>query len=130
MNRPPPRKSSLSGANPIAPAPTPPPPQQEKPAPKATPTTARAQEPATEQAAEGRKKHPPKVSFYSDPDDTARMRGAFRATLAHEGWTSLSHFLSSAVMTEVERLEKKHNGGQPFTPVDPGGIPQGRPMGE
>ena len=34
------------------------------------------------------------------------------------------------VMAEVERLERKYNGGQPFPAVGARELPQGRPMGE
>lgn len=71
----------------------------------------------------------PKVSFYTDADDAARARGAFRATLGQEGHRSWSDFLAAAVLAETERLEAKYNGGEPFPSVEAGGIPLGRPMG-
>lgn len=73
-------------------------------------------------------KYPPKVSFYQDPDDTDRVRGAILHTMAAEGPRSLSQFINKAVMTEVERLERKYNNGQPFPAVG-AELPQGRPMG-
>lgn len=115
MSRPIPRKSSLAGSSPVAPPPTPlatdlfePPvtPMKRKPGPR------------------------PKVSFYQDPEDTARVRGAILHTMALEGPLTLSQFIDNAVMVEVRRLEDKYNQGKPFPPVAPGGIPQGRPMGE
>ena len=80
--------------------------------------------------ARAKPKYPPKVSFYQDPEDTARVRGAILHTMTTEGARNLSQFIHQAVMAEVERLEAKYNGGQPFPPVEARGLPQGRPMGE
>lgn len=77
-----------------------------------------------------RTKYPPKVSFYQAREDTDRVRGAILHTMASEGPRSLSQFINGAVMAEVERLERKYNGGQPFPPVGARELPQGRPMGE
>lgn len=84
----------------------------------------------TPAAAPSGKRYPPKVTFYQSQDDTARMRGAFRHTDREEGDRSLSDFIHKAVMAEVERREKKYNGGQPFPDLEAGSIPRGRPMGE
>jgi hypothetical protein len=70
------------------------------------------------------------VSFYQDPEDTDRMRAALLHTLVTEGSRSLSQFIHNAVMTEVIRLERKYNNGEPFPPVGARELPQGRPMGE
>lgn len=112
MNRPAPRKSSLTGSSPIAP-----------PAPAAPP----AAKPATTD--EG-KKYPHKVSFYQDAADTARIRGAILHTQVNEGSRSLSQFIDQAVMEKVEVLEAKYNGGKPFPAIGARELPQGRPMGE
>lgn len=145
MNRPQPRKSSLSGSSPIAPASTTPAavtPAATTPAPARPATVTPAQptpaavtpaapmpsEPSTgEKPARG--KYPPKVSFYQDRADTDRIRGAILNTIPYEGVRTLSQFLSAAAMKEVERLEQQYNGGKPFPPVSPGGLPQGRPLG-
>ncbi len=116
MSRPTPRKSSLAGSSPIAP-----------PAPPAQ------VEQGEEVLSIPRKRKPgprPKVSFYQDPEDTARVRGAHLHTMVMERRLSLSEFIHEAVMAEVERLEVKYNDGEPFPSVGAGGIPQGRPMGE
>lgn len=129
MSRPAPRRSSLSGSSPIAP-----PPAVETPSAPASasePTKKSAKKtpvPTTKKAAAKGPK--PKVSFYTDKDDADRARGAYRATSAQEGHLSWSDFLAAAVLAETERLEAKYNGGKPFMPVAPGGIPAGRPMGE
>ncbi len=130
MNRPTPRKSSLAGATPL-----------DQPG-HATGEPASVPEPATAEAAPARqpepplpakgerKKYPPKVSFYQQPADTARLRAALLHTQADEGPRSLSQFINQAVMTEVQRLENKYNDGQPWRPVGSRELPQGRPMGE
>lgn len=75
-------------------------------------------------------KYPPKVSFYQDPADTARMRAAIIHTMASEQFRNLSQFVDEAVMEKVARLEKKYNDGHPFGSTGAGELPQGRPMGE
>lgn len=122
--RPAPRKSSLAGTSPIAPA------HEVAPAPR---TAAPAPGPRTTapKAQDARKsKHAPKVSFYQDPAETRRMRGAIRVAMAQEGSRGLSDFIHTAVMREVERLEQRYNDGKPFEPAAAGELPQGRPMGE
>ncbi|WP_367645940.1 ParB family protein [Paenarthrobacter ureafaciens] len=128
MSRPTPRRSSLAGSSPV----TPPTAAQAEPAPAPavdTPAAAapapRAPKPATGKPAAG-KKYPHKVSFYQDPDDTDRVRGAILYTMTTpEGNRNLSQFVNRAVMAEVERLEAKYNGGQPFPSVRAREIPQG-----
>lgn len=73
------------------------------------------------------RKHPNKVSFYQEPEDTARLRGAVLHTMVPEGHRSLSQFVIRAVMKEVQRLEEKYNGGEPFPAVAANEMPQGRP---
>lgn len=73
------------------------------------------------------RKHPNKVSFYQEPEDTARLRGAVLHTMVPEGHRSLSQFVIRAVMKEVQRLEEKYNGGKPFPAVAANEMPQGRP---
>lgn len=108
--------------------------QEEPPAPQPTPEATAAPAPTPRQTKPARKteatKYPPKVSFYQDPEDTARVRGAILHTMATEGSRSMSQFIHQAVMAEVERLETKYNGGRPFPPVGTRELPQGRPMGE
>lgn len=134
-NRPAPRKSSLAGSSPVAPPTQPavePAPSVVEAAPAQPPTVTSAPQPAAAAAApaKAKPKYPPKVSFYQDPEDTARVRGAILHTMTTEGARNLSQFIHQAVMAEVERLETKYNGGQPFPPVEARGLPQGRPMGE
>jgi|SRR5690625_2259627 len=73
------------------------------------------------------RRHPNKVSFYQQPEDTARLRGAVLHTMIAEGHRSLSQFVIRAVMKEVQRLEEKYNDGKPFPAVAANEMPQGRP---
>lgn len=75
-----------------------------------------------------KRRYPHKVSFYQDPESTARVRGAILYT-PQEGPRTLSQFIDHAVMAEVERLETKYNHGDPFPPITARELPQGRPMG-
>ena len=135
MNQPARRKSSLSGADPVAPVPESPAvatPTQIRPTslpPPAQPQPARTRTRTDRRLAQQRR-YPPKVSFYQDPEDTARLRAAYRHTLAATSDRSLSDFITRVVMAEVGRLENEYNGGQPFPSVGAGEIPQGRPVGE
>lgn len=112
MTQTPRRKSSLSGASPVAPA---------------QPATPVVEQPARPRRA-SQSKH--KLSIYQDPEDTARLRAAYRQTLAASTDRSFSDFINRVLMAEVERLEAQHNGGQPFQGVGAGEIPTGRPVGE
>lgn len=121
--RPAPRKSSLAGSSPVAPAPA--------TAPRVAKQTSAPETAAPRASAPAAKpKHAPKVSFYQDPSESQRMRGAIRVAMAHEGSRGLSDFIRTAVMREVERLEQRFNDGKPFEPAAAGELPQGRPMGE
>ena len=134
MTRPAPRKSSLAGSNPVAPPELSTP--SGPPVPAADPSGSHLREeksPEAKPAAKSEqqpKKWAPKVSFYQAPEDTARMRGAFIHTQGVEGSRSLSQFIHNAVMVEVERLEKKYNGGEPFPRVVAKEMPQGRPLSQ
>lgn len=130
--RPTPRRSSLAGATPITP------PEQSQPATSAAPAPRTVSEPVAARPAvptpkparaEGENKYPPKVSFYQDPDRTARVRGAILHTQASEGTRSMSEFIDRAVMKEVERLERQYNNGEEFPRIYSRGLPQGRPLG-
>ncbi|WIB72579.1 hypothetical protein [Curtobacterium sp. MCBD17_026] len=133
-NKPERRRSTLGAAQPYAPttpaaepaavaAQTPASPPQA--APVADDVTAAPSTPSRAPKA-GKK---PKVSFYQDPEDTARARAAMVHTQGLEGSRSWSEFVDRALMREAERLEKRYNGGQPWPPVEAGEIPRGRPMG-
>ena len=122
MTRPSPRKSSLSGSSPVSPPPAETP--ETKPTPAAEPTAAPVTHTAEAPSTSGKKwRH--KVSFYQDPADTDRVRGAILYTMTTEGHRNLSQFVSHAVMKEVRRLEVKYNHGEPFPAVGAREIPQG-----
>jgi hypothetical protein len=133
------RRSSLTGASPIAP-PTVEPATAAAPAPTPEPQAAApiapasTTVPAVDAAPTGtdkpRSKYSPEVSFYRSTEDTDRIRGAIMHTIPYEGTRTLSQFLSGAAMKEVERLEAQYNGGKPFPRVGARELPQGRPMGE
>ena len=119
MSRPAPRKSSLAGVSPLTPA-------TEQPA---TPRPAKKPKPAApkgEQLDSG-KTPKSKVSFYQNPEHTARLRAAILHTMHTEGHQTLSDFIDRAAMREVERLEAAYNNGEPFPEVGPRGLPRGRP---
>lgn len=131
MSRPERRMSSLTGANPVAPpAPAETQPADAAPAaeveqPATTPAPAAPPRSKGTAAKQSGKKYPNKVSFYQDPDDTDRIRGAILHTMVSEGNRTLSQFMQKVSMAEVERLEAKYNGGKPFPSVKPGDLPQG-----
>lgn len=74
--------------------------------------------------AEVKRKYPHKVSFYRDPEDTARVRGAILYTMTTEGNRNLSQFVNRAVMAAVERLAAKYNNGEPIPSVGAREMPQ------
>ena len=78
----------------------------------------------TPKSADGKMKYPHKVSFYQDPEDTARVRGAILYTMTIEGNRNLSQFVNRAVMAEVERPETKYNNGELFPSVGAREMPQ------
>lgn len=125
MSRPAPRQSGLAGrspAQPPAPAPAPAVDAARTAADTATPRTPRAPRPTSTGGKE-------KVGFYQRTDDTARARAAFTWTRAQEGHRSFSDFVATALMREVDRLERKYNAGDAWTPMDAGEIPTGKPLG-
>lgn len=125
MTRPPARRSSLAGASPIT---TPAPEVDEAAQPASTATSSTSSTSSTRRTTTPKTRA--KVSFYQEPEDTDRVRGAILHTMTTEGSRNLTQFINAAVMREVERLEAKYNGGEPFPPIGPGELPQGRPMGE
>lgn len=70
-----------------------------------------------------------KIGFYLSRSEGAALRGTFDA-LRHElGFRSLSDFIAAAVMARVAQCEVEHNGGEPYSPMNPGEIGTGRPLG-
>ncbi|KRE76600.1 ParB family protein [Arthrobacter sp. Soil763] len=78
--------------------------------------------PETEAAAAATKPLPSsaskQITFYMAADDLKRAKAAYTATSGQEADRSWSDFISRAVLMEVARRERVHNGGENF----PGGI--------
>lgn len=74
----------------------------------------------------------PKVGFFMPEDEANRARAALVNTygMDREGPRTFSDLIRKALLTEVERLEKKYNNGEPWAPVHVGEMPTGRPRGE
>lgn len=70
-----------------------------------------------------------KVAVWMDPEDAAQVRGTFLGTQDETGHSSVGALMVAAVLNEVERLEKRYNGGEPYPPAPPGTVPTGRPKG-
>lgn len=116
------RRSALASMSPVAPAS-----EEQEATPAPTPAPA-PQGTASASDEETKKKWPKKESFYRSPELAMRMRSAFLHTMTTEdGQASLSAFIASAVQEKVERLEAKHNDGQPWPAVEPNQIPKGPP---
>jgi len=90
-----------------------------KPGAAAT-TTRRKASVTTKRAATGKKpiKAPESdrttITFYLSETLRNRARAAFRATRTDEGDLSWSDMVTKALLTEVERREREHNGGEAF----------------
>lgn len=100
-----PRKSSLAGSNSTAPAAPP------------------APAPATQATPESRRRV--QATFYARKATMDRIRGAVKVAGEREGYDSLTDLVLTTVLAEVERMEKKYNGGEPFAGVEPGSLPLG-----
>lgn len=120
MNRPAPRKSSLSKAHPAAPAEVT---QQSAPP---TENPAPAPRPKTKgPAASGRTK----MTFYT----TEEQAGQVRAFLSHvpsaqHGYRNVSEFLDAAVTAQVQAMQEKYNQGKSWPPAGAGTVARGRPV--
>lgn len=68
-----------------------------------------------------------KMGVWIPAEIVNRIRNAYGPTSRLEGHRSLSDLAARALETEVTRLEKKYNDGEPFPP-DEIGIPRGRPL--
>lgn len=89
------------------------------------PTPHKADQPQTSNKNSSKRKWRHKVSFYQDPANTDRVRGAILHTMTTEGNRNLSQFVNDAVMAKVVELEVKYNDGQPFPAVGARELPQG-----
>jgi hypothetical protein len=103
----------ITGDSPPAATPRP----VKKPATK-TPKTRTAPPPATATVT---------MSTYIESGLRARARAAYRATSHLEGDTSWSDFVAHAIQAEVERRERRHNGGDEY-PGETTALRPGRPL--
>jgi hypothetical protein len=63
---------------------------------------------------------------YYTEEQAGQIRAAFLAAGQAEGDASVSDFIIRATMREVKRLQRKHNGGKPWLPVEAGGLRRGQ----
>ncbi|MGV9638026.1 ParB family protein [Nocardia rhamnosiphila] len=63
-----------------------------------------------------------RIGAYFGAEEAARVRGAYAHGWLQDHSGSLSDFVKSLVMAEVERLEKEKNGGQPFAGIEADGV--------
>lgn len=84
------------------------------------------QPPAVEDRGEGRSKRK-QMGIQISEEEQSIIRGAYFATLSQERHGSLSNWIVSTMLREVERLEEKYQppGGH-FEPISAGEIPSGR----
>lgn len=82
---------------------------------------------ASKDEPESKKKLPKgkdQVGIYLDTEFRQRVRTAVKASAYFEGTGSLSDLIERLLEKEVQRLEKKYNGGEPFKP-DTKNLPSG-----
>ena len=65
-------------------------------------------------------------SPYFTEDDANQIRAAFQAAGHLEGYASISELIEAATLREVKRLQRKHNGGKKWPPVEPGALRPGQ----
>lgn len=108
MTRPPaPRKSRLSGSNSTAPS---------VPSPDPVPEPVATPEPEDKRV---------QATLYALESMMGRFRGAVKYAGAEEGYKSLNDLIFKSTLAEVERLETKHNNGEPFPRVGTGSLKLG-----
>lgn len=69
------------------------------------------------------------LKVWGAPGLPGRLRAAFLATREETGYRSVSELVEHAIEVELRKLERKHHGGKPWEPVQPGIVPTGRPIG-
>ncbi|WP_280185837.1 MULTISPECIES: ParB family protein [Nocardia] len=63
-----------------------------------------------------------RIGAYLTPDEAERVRGAYQFGWLQDNSGSLSDFVKSLVLAEVERLENELNGGEEFPSVKAGAV--------
>lgn len=72
------------------------------------------------------KRTPPSFSV-TLPDGVAdQVRAAVQAAGAQEGYASVNDLLETAILKELRRLQRKHNGGKPWPGIPAGILRPGR----
>lgn len=97
-------------------------------APAATPAKGAASSAAPGGGATARAGKRRKVSLYLSAELVERMRNAAVHLAGPPEYLTLTDLGERAIDSEVTRLERKHNGGQPF-PQRPDELRGGRPIG-
>ena len=72
------------------------------------------------------KQKPAGFTPYFSVEDADQVRAAFLAAGQAEGYKSVSDLIEAAVLREVRRLQRKHNKGKKWEPVQAGALRPGR----
>ncbi|GAA1340129.1 ParB family protein [Arthrobacter roseus] len=72
------------------------------------------------------KRKPVSFTPYFTQGDADQVRAAFLAAGHAEGYRSVTDLIEAAVLREVKRLQRKHNQGRTWGPVQPGALRPGR----
>ena len=72
------------------------------------------------------KQKPASFTPYFSVEDADQVRAAFLAAGQAEGYKSVSDLIEAAVLREVRRLQRKHNKGRKWKPVQAGALRPGR----
>ena len=65
-------------------------------------------------------------SPYFTEEDANQIRAAFQAAGGLEGYASISELIETATLREVKRLQRKHNNGKKWPPLEPGTLRPGQ----
>lgn len=65
-------------------------------------------------------------SAYFTEADAEQVRAAFLAAGRLEGYASVTELIEAAVLREVRRLQRRHNGGKKWPGVPAGALRPGR----
>lgn len=65
-------------------------------------------------------------SPYFTEEDANQVRAAFEAVGRMEGYASISELIETATLREVKRLQRKHNKGKKWPPLEPGALRRGQ----
>lgn len=71
------------------------------------------------------KKHKTFSPYFTE-EDANQVRAAFQATGHLEGLASVSELIETGTLKYVKSLQRKYNGGKPWSPVEAGALRPGR----